>query len=93
MLADKFLGTEICYFKKYVTWCVYNIQNVVEGVCDMLWCMCVVFVYFIAHISMMSDVIVFLSREENPEEKGEHLEKRDCRAEKLVHPGNNGFFL
>jgi len=31
-------------------------------------------------------------REENPEEKGGHSEKRDCKVEKLVHPGSVEFF-
>jgi len=51
-----------------------------------------VFVPFFVHVSRVSDVIFFF-REENHGGKGEHLEKRDCRAEKLVHPGNNGFLL
>jgi hypothetical protein len=36
---------------------------------------------------------LLFSREENPEERGEHLEKKGCRAEKLVHPGSTEYFV
>jgi hypothetical protein len=69
MVADKFLGIEMCYFNSYITWCLHDIQSVVEDVSDILWCRCVVFAHFFAHISMMSDVIAFFLGKKIPKRK------------------------
>jgi hypothetical protein len=52
------------------------------------------YLYVLVFIAFMHYLVQLLfSREENPEERGEHLEKKSYRAEKLAHQGSTECFI